>query len=84
MNFSKFEKQIEKAGYKVHNDQVIGAAGDVVALVDGHGEVHSKDGDFLELLVNLVYEDEVVVVEEKPLFKAEKVVAKAKAKKAKK
>ena len=83
MDFKKFEKQIEKAGYRVHNDQVIGSAGDVVASVDKHGEVHSKDADFLELLVDLVYAGETVV-EEKPLFEAETFVAKVKTKAKKK
>ena len=84
MNFKKFEKQITAAGWTVlFHDTVVTSRGDVVASVDKHGEVHSKDADFLELLVDLVYAGEAVV-EEKPLFEAETFVAKVKTKAKKK
>lgn len=48
--FKNYAKSFEKAGLSVMGDQVITRKGDVVAVLDGYGDVHTKDAAVLSIL----------------------------------
>ena len=43
MNFKKYEKELNKAGYFIHGDMVANSRGDVVGQMDPYGEFHYSD-----------------------------------------
>ena len=43
MNFKKYEKELNKAGYFISADQVTNTRGDVVGQMDPYGEFHYSD-----------------------------------------
>lgn len=43
MNFKKYEKELNKAGYTVSGDMVANSRGDVVGQMDPYGEFHYSD-----------------------------------------
>lgn len=43
MNFKKYEKELNKAGYFIHGDMISNSRGDVVGQMDPYGEFHYSD-----------------------------------------
>ncbi len=43
MDFKKYEKELNKAGYFISGDQVANCRGDVVGQMDPYGEFHYSD-----------------------------------------
>ena len=43
MNFKKYEKELNKAGYFISGDMVTNTRGDVVGQMDPYGEFHYSD-----------------------------------------
>ena len=43
MNFKKYEKELNKAGYFISGDMVANSRGDVVGQMDPYGEFHYSD-----------------------------------------
>ena len=43
MDFKKYEKELNKAGYFIAADQVTNSRGDVVGQMDPYGEFHYSD-----------------------------------------
>ena len=69
MNFKKYEKELNKAGYTVSGDMVANARGDVVGQMDPYGEFHySDDGLVLVILAAIRVEEKKPA--KKPVSKA--------------
>lgn len=66
MNFKKYEKELNEAGYFIHGDMVANCRGDVVGQMDPYGEFHYSDDVMAKVIceamqVELI--DAVVAVE---------------------
>ena len=87
MDFKKYEKELNKAGYIISGDQVANSRGDVVGQMDPYGEFHYSCDTMAKVIceamqVDLI--DAVVAVEKenKPVLAKLAKLAKPKKKRA--
>jgi hypothetical protein len=64
MDFKKYEKELNKAGYTISGDMVSNSRGDVVGQMDPYGEFHYSDDEMAKVIC-----DAMQVEEEKPVKK---------------
>lgn len=65
MNFKKYEKELNEAGYFIHGDMVSNSRGDVVGQMDPYGEFHYSDKEMALVICAAMRAEE-----EKPVKKA--------------
>lgn len=65
MNFKKYEKELNKAGYFISGDMVTNSRGDVVGQMDPYGEFHYSDDVMSKVICGAMRAEE-----EKPVKKA--------------
>lgn len=73
MNFKKYEKELNKAGYYISADMIANVRGDVVGQMDPYGEFHYSDDVMAKVIC-----DAMRAEEEKPVKKEVKKVVKKK------
>lgn len=71
MDFKKYEKELNKAGYFITADQVTNSRGDVVGQMDPYGEFHYSD-DVMASVICKAMRAEVEVAEVAKVAKAKK------------
>tara|TARA_R110000851_G_C13082656_1_gene565933 strand:- start:59 stop:364 length:306 start_codon:yes stop_codon:yes gene_type:complete len=71
MNFKKYEKELNKAGYIISGDMVSNSRGDVVGQMDPYGEFHYSDDVMAKVIC-----DAMRAEEDKPVKKEVKKVVK--------
>ena len=64
--FSKHSEALRKGGYSIQDNQIVNQRGDVVALLDKFGDLHTKDDLIITILSSPVPAEEPHIVEEKP------------------
>ena len=74
MDFKKYEKELNKAGYFIAADQVTNSRGDVVGQMDPYGEFHYSD----DVMASVICKAMRAEVEVAKVAKAEVKVVKAK------
>jgi hypothetical protein len=50
MDFKKYEKELNKAGYTISGDMVSNPRGDVVGQMDPYGEFHYSDDEMAKVI----------------------------------
>lgn len=71
MDFKKYEKELNKAGYFISADQVTNRRGDVVGQMDPYGEFHYSDDDMASVICKAA-QAEAKVEEAKPVKKTKR------------
>ena len=71
MDFKKYEKELNKAGYFIAADQVTNSRGDVVGQMDPYGEFHYSD-DVMASVICKAMRAEVAEAEVAKVAKAKK------------
>jgi hypothetical protein len=67
MNFKKYEKELNKAGYFISTDMIANSRGDIVGQMDPYGSFHSSDDTLIKIVCEPFKE------EKKPKSKKKKV-----------
>ena len=62
MNFKKYEKELNKAGYFISGDQVADSRGDVVGQMDPYGEFHYSDDVMARVLCEAAQAEMIAAV----------------------
>ena len=63
--FLKHSEALRKGGYTIEGDKIANQRGDVVALLDQYGDLHTKDDLIVAILSSPVPAEEPHIVEEK-------------------
>lgn len=58
MDFKKYEKELNKAGYTVSGDMVANSRGDVVGQMDPYGEFHHSDDVMVKVICEAMQAEE--------------------------
>ena len=58
MDFKKYEKELNKAGYIISGDQVANSRGDVVGQMDPYGEFHYSDDVMAKVICEAMQAEE--------------------------
>lgn len=67
MDFKKYEKELNKAGYTISGDMVANSRGDVVGQMDPYGEFHYSDDVMAKVICEAMQAEEAKpVVKVKP------------------
>lgn len=66
MDFKKYEKELNKAGYFISGDMVSNSRGDVVGQMDPYGEFHYSDDMMAKVICDAMRAEEAKPVVAKP------------------
>lgn len=66
MDFKKYEKELNAAGYTISGDMVANSRGDVVGQMDPYGEFHYSDSEMAKVICKAMQAED-----KKPVVKAE-------------
>tara|TARA_R110000822_G_scaffold135346_1_gene272927 strand:- start:222 stop:506 length:285 start_codon:yes stop_codon:yes gene_type:complete len=65
MNFKKYEKELNKAGYYISGDMIANSRGDVAAQIDPYGDFHCNDDVVAKVIRDAMRAEVEVKVEPK-------------------
>lgn len=69
MDFKKYEKELNKAGYTISHDMVSNSRGDVVGQMDPYGEFHYSDAEMAKVICEAMRAEEEKPVKKKAATK---------------
>lgn len=69
MDFKKYEKELNKAGYTIFGDMVSNSRGDVVGQMDPYGAFHYSDDEMAKIICEAMRAEEEKPVKKKTVTK---------------